>query len=253
MSIGERISQLFSGTPAPAAAPVPQTINQNQPTPPGNIPEGASAAMAGQSGNVNAPASTPNTPAAGLDQFNDLWQPPTESPDASQNAGAFNVNPQQLMDAAKKIDFAKVIQPAQLQAITNGGEGAVAAFAQAMNAVAQTVYAQSAHATTKIVEAAITKSQENMRAELPSHIKRQNVNESLRAENPAFNHPAASPILGALQQQLSLKYPSASSAELSKMAQDYLGSFANAIQPAAKTNQETQQSAGVDWDAYINS
>ncbi len=253
MSIGERISQLFGSTPAAPASAQPQpAVQQTQPQP-GNFPDAATPAMATDPNNPIAPAVQPAKP-EGLDQFNDLWKPPVESPDTTQQAGMFNVDPQKLMSAAKQIDFSKAITADQLGAISRGGQDAVTAFAQALNTVAQTVYAQSAHASTKIVEQAIKQSQESMRAELPSHIKRQTVSDNLRAENPAFSHPAAAPILGALQQQLTVKFPSATSSEISRMAQDYLTSFAGALNPKQQQSaaQQPQTDAGMDWDKYLN-
>jgi len=249
-SVGQMFSNLFGG----AASTAPQTIQTPAQMPqPGNLPEQMTAGMQSAPGNVNVPvnsqaAATP--PAEGLDKFNDLWQP-VESPAASTNNNGFNVDPKQLMAAAQKIDFSKVIQPAQLQAIAAGGPDAMAAFSQAMNSVAQTVYAQNAHATSKIVEQAINRSQETMRSELPQHIKRQNVSESLRADNPAFSHPAASPILGALEQQLTVKFPNATSNEISRMATDYLGSFATAMQKPQADKAAPANSGGTDWDAFL--
>ena len=256
MSIGSVMSSLFGGTPAQAPA-------QNQMPQPGNLPAQQTPAMQAAPTNPNTPASSDpqagqgNQQAGaapeGLDKFNDLWKP-AEFPAGQGQSGMFNVDPTQLMDAAKKIDFSKVIQPQQLQAIAQGGEGAMAAFAAAMNSVAQTVYAQNAHATAKIVEQAIGKSQDAMRLEMPNQIKRLNVSESLRAENPALTHPAASPILGALEQQMTQKFPNASSMEISKMAQEYLVSFSKAMQkPESQTNQQSSANGkDVDWTAYLN-
>jgi len=248
MSIGEMFSNLFSGAPA---APQQQAQAPAQPQP-GNLPEQMTAGMQSAPGNVNTPATGNPPPAEGLDKFNDLWKP-AESASNGQPNGMFNVDPKQLMDAAKKIDFTKVIQPAQLQAIAAGGPDAMNAFAQALNSVAQTVYAQNAHATAKIVEQAIGKSQDAMRLEMPGQIKRLNVSESLRAENPALTHPAASPILGALEQQMTQKFPNASSMEISKMAQEYLVSFSKAMQkPEQQAAPGTSTgSKDADWSAYL--
>ena len=254
MSVGQIFSNLFGGAPSQAAQPAPNQMPQ-----PGNLPAAQTTAMQSAPNNTNVPAdqatqsqagAQPAAKPEGLDQFNDLWKP-VESPAGEQNNSAFNVDPKQLMAAAQKIDFTKVIQPAQLQAIAQGGEAAVNAFASALNTVAQTVYAQNAHATSKIVEQAINRSQESMRAELPQHIKRQNVSETLRADNPALSHPAAAPILGALEQQMTMKFPNASSAEISRMATDYLSSFAGAMQkPQSQAQQQTSKE--FDWDNYVS-
>ena len=142
-----------------------------------------------------------------------------------------------------------------MQAIAAGGEGAVQAFAQAMNKVAQGVYAQSAFATTKIVEQAVAKAQERFTSEIPSHVKKLQVSESLRNENPALNHPAASPILGAIESQLTVKHPNASSTEITNMARQYLEQFATAVnkpKEAAKAKQAAETNQGTDWNSFLS-
>ena len=252
MSIGSMMSQLFGGA-QPQAASQPA-----QPTP-GNIPPQATAAMAAAPGNPNAPANSvpadggqgqQNLQPEGLDKFNDLWKP-VESPPGAGPDPMFNVKPEQLMEAARKIDFTKVIQPAQLDAIAQGGQGAVQAFAQALNTVAQTVYAQNAHATTKIVEQAVNKARDDFRASIPNEVRQLSVTDSLRSSNPALSHPAAAPILGALGQQLSVKYPNASPSEIQKMAGEYLSSFASAMNPPASQTDSQSSANSFDWDKYV--
>jgi len=250
MSVGQMFQNLFGGASTQNTAPQQAAPTMPQP---GNLPEQMTAGMQADPANANVPANANPAPAEGLDQFKDLWTPAESATNQAPN-GLFNVDPKQLMDAAKKIDFTKVIQPAQLQAIAAGGPDAMQAFAQALNSVAQTVYAQNAHATAKIVEQAIGKSQETMRSEMPNQIKRLNVSESLRAENPALTHPAASPILGALEQQMTQKFPNASSMEISKMAQEYLISFSKAMQKPEQTSNPGPSSGSkdADWSAYLN-
>lgn len=251
MSIGQAIANLFGGgsqnnqqQQAPA--------QQAQPTPPGNIPPNQNPQQVSDPSNPNVPAQTTTEQnKTGLDAFNDIWKP-AESPAGAAPTDFLNVDPKQLMEAASKVDFSKVINPASLQAISAGGEDAMKAFAAAMNQVAQATYAQSTMATAKIVQQAVAKTKESIMSDLPQHIKLQNVDNNLRTENPALNHPAAAPILGALQQQLTVKYPNATSAELTKMAQDYLSNFAQMAMPASKQNQtQTQASNEPDWDAWL--
>jgi len=243
-------SALFgSSQPAPAA-PAPAAA---APTP-GNIPAQPSqvpAATNNTDPNGVVPAGTPE-PAAPLDTFKDIWQP-TENKGEPQPL--INVDPKSLAEAAKKTDFTKMISPEQLQAIGQGGEAAVAAFAQAMNQVAQGVYAQSAFATTKIVESAVNKAREQFQAEIPNHVKRLNVSESLLQENPAFSHPAASPILGAIQAQLTQKHPNASSSEIATMAKQYLEQFANVVSAPQKAAEQKKADANkpqeTDWTTFL--
>lgn len=261
MSIGSVMSALFGGAqPAAQSAPNTQQQQQAQPSQPGNFPATQNPAMQSDPANVNAPAAATQAANAsgaepqGLDKFNDLWTP-VQSPAGAAPEPLINVKPEQMMEVAKKIDFTKVMNPEQLQAVAQGGQGAVAAMAQIMNTVAQTVYAQNMNATKAMVEQAVQKTQDQMRSELPQHIKLQTVSESIRGDNPAFNHPAAAPIMGALQQQLTVKYPNASAAEIANLAKDYMSGFANALTPKAQNTQTQaqQQSAGsFDWDSWAN-
>lgn len=124
---------------------------------------------------------------------------------------------------------------------------------QAMNAVAQGVYAQSAFASTKIVEQAVAKAREQFNNDIPAHVKKLQVSESLRQANPALAHPAASPILGALEAQMTTKFPNASAAEITSMATQYLENFAtmlNAPADAAKAAAAQKSSKDTDWSNY---
>lgn len=244
----------------PPATP-PQNQNQNNGAgQPGNIPPNPNTNTA------NTPGAAPNgvvpdstnqngngEPTSQLDNFNTLWQPNEGGNNEPQPL--INVDPKSLAEAASKTNFVKMISPEQMQAIAAGGEGAVQAFAQAMNKVAQGVYAQSAFATTKIVEQAVAKAQERFTSEIPNHVKKLQVSESLRNENPALNHPAASPILGAIESQLTVKHPNASSTEITNMARQYLEQFATAVnkpKEAAKAKQAAETNQGTDWNSFLS-
>lgn len=238
--------KLFGTAPAPAPAPATPAAAPAA----GNLNP---AATGSAPGNPNVPVSSePANPASPMDQFNDLWQPSAVDPAAG--APLINIDPKQLADAAKKTDFSKIISPELMARAQAGGEDGVAAMMQAMNQMAQGVYAQSAFANSKIIEQAVAKARDQFNAEIPAHVKKLQVSDSLRQENPVFNHPAASPILSAIESQLTVKYPSASAAELAGMAKQYLENFATGIQaPAtaaakaakAKTSNET------DWSTFL--
>jgi hypothetical protein len=228
------------------AAPAPAPVTPQ----PGNLP--VNPTTPSTPANVNEPVGTPAPQQEGLDQFTDLWKP-AETPAGGANNSLFNVDPAKLMEAAGKMDFSKAVSPEQLQAISQGGEGAMQAFATAMNKVAQTVYAQNAMATTKIVEQALARSKESFMGELPRHIKNQQVSDTLRTENPALSHPAAAPILGALQQQMAVKFPNATASELAALSKQYLENFANlSRKPDSNQTQSQSKSNEQDWSAFLS-
>lgn len=201
------------------------------------------------------PAPTTPTPAvevSPLDQFKSLWEP-----DATQTAvdGTLPANifagadPTKMLEAARKVDFSKSIPPEVLAKITAGGPDAANAFAAALNDVTQRSYAQSSFAATQIVQAALAKFQEGYDNRLPGQIKKHAVSDSIRESNPALMHPAAAPIMDALQAQMAAKYPTATVTEIRDMASQYLSAFAGSAlpKPAAAT-----VPASENWEKFFS-
>lgn len=232
------------------------TVTPPQPTQgattPGNIPDtgsntGVTNANTAPNG-VVPPAPVTTTEVTPLDKFATLWD--TAPTDGSQKpSGVFGeVDPSKFMEAAGKIDFSKSITPEQLTAISQGGEAAVQAFAAALNKVSQGVYAQSAFASTKLIEQALAKSKESFLAELPTHIKQQTVRNDMRAENPIFSNPAVQPIISALEQQLTVKYPQATSSEITTMAKEYVEALGTSFAPKPPENKSAKKEP--DWSTW---
>ena len=245
MGIFDSMFSAFGGTPAQQ-----QPVQQQQT--PGNIPPNSGAV---DPANSTVPAGTvtqsqqqpPET--SPLDAFADLWKP-VEGQTPEQLFP--NIDPAKLMEAAKKTDFAKVITDEQMEAIAGGGQNAVAAFTGAMNSVAQAVYANSALATTRIVEEALKKAQSTYDAKLPSLIKKQNLSDTLRAENPMFSNPAIQPIISALEAQAALKFPNASQSELTSFVKSYLEQVGPVFSPPKEDLTKSQKSTETDWTKFFS-
>jgi hypothetical protein len=266
MGILDIFKQAVNPAPASVQATNPNVnpgIDPNLPTnnmgTPGNIPPAANTnsgtAFSGVTApNGTVPATNDATAAASpLDEFAKLWD--TDPNAASGATPYFNVNMEALNKAAAGQDFTSGITPEHLAAIAGGGEGAVKAFADAINASSRDVYARSALATTKIVESALAKAETKFNASVPGMIKQHGLQDGLRSENPAFSHPAAQPIIGALEKQLTQKYPNATANELRNMATQYLTSFSAAI-GTPTTNAATHASGGskpseMDWTTFL--
>ncbi len=243
MSIMEK---LFGQRQQPAPAPAPAN--------PSNNPAANPAPPAPASSQQTAPNGVvpPGGAEAPLDKFKDLWQPIENQGNEQQTDTP--VDPQKLMEAAAKVDFSKIADPASLQKIAAGGEEAVGALVQLLNKTAQTVYGQSAVTTAKIVEQAVSQAQERFTAQVPEMLRKQNVRSRVFEENPAFSNPAVAPLIEAQVQQLANKYPKATQAELTNMAKEYLMGVAGLINPA-KTDASANQQTGkdeVDWDKYLS-
>ena len=236
----------FSSQPAPA--PAPQSGVNNGAPPGATSSTNTTVPPADASG---VPAGTPAA-ASPLDPFADLWKPSTE-PD-NFNAPTFgNIDPKTMMDAAKKTNFGQVVTKEQRAAIAAGGEQAVEAFVNALNSVSQTVYANSAMASTRLIDQALQKQREAFEAKLPTIIKQHTLSNNLREENPVFNNPAVQPLITAMERQLALKHPNATAAELTKMAKDYVGGLGAAFSPTAPTAEGNNNSkpADYDWSQFI--
>jgi len=255
-------SSVFGGGQAPAQAPAnqPAAGTQSAPPNPGQIPQ--NAPNSGASNSVTAPNGTlpvtgdqmPGNPASTpFDQYADLWKNDPVDPNSPKPNGVFGeLDPKKFMEVAGKIDFSKAITPDQLQKISAGGDEAMNAFASALNAVAQSTYAQAAYASTKITEQALNRARENFTAELPSHIKRHQVSDNLRRDNPMFSNPAVAPLVDAMEARFTMKYPNATPTEITQMAQSYIGSLGSVFSPQKPA--DGNQPAGKnepDWEKYF--
>lgn len=227
------------------------------PAQPGNIPEAAAAATAlptpGTAASGALPSGAADPAKSPLDAFEKLWE--TVKPEGDGNNGYFNVNMEALNKAAAGQDFTAALTPEKMAAIAAGGEPAIKAMMEAMNTVAQATYANSALVTTKIVERALNDAESRYAATLPSLMKKHNLSDSLRTENPAFSHPAAQPVIKALEAQLTVKYPDATAAELRDQALQYLTALGALFNPAAEIANDPRTGKApreeMDWSKFL--
>lgn len=238
------ISSLFGGSdsaqPAAAAPTTPNTAST--PATPGNLPpEGSVSAV--------PPGTTPDTPASPLDQYKELWEP--VSTEGAPDTSSAQLDPAKLQEVIAKSNFSNSIPQETLAAITQGGEGATEAFANAMNSVAQNVMQQTILATHKMNEQAISKVNESWEAKLPSLMKQQSLTDNLATENPIFNNPAVKPVIEAAKSMLAVKNPDATTAELAQMTKDYVAAMTSAFTPAPPAAPDAQ--VDTDWNKYMQS
>lgn len=244
------IMDFFRAAP-PAAPATAQTAEPGQTPPPVTQPQDKQQ----QAQQTQQPQAAPSQQATGtespFDKFADLWK---TDPNANQQTQPLlSVDPQKIQEAAAQINFANAIPKENFQKIAAGGEDAVKAFMESMNLVAQTTFAHSALATSKIVEQTMAKAKERYDAEIPGMVKKLQVSESLRSENPVFNNPAVSPLISAMEAQFTQKFPNASAEEIKAMAKDYIATVATALSPQKPSDgKETQQQDGeYDWSGFL--
>lgn len=253
MSIFEKLFGAAPAQPAqqpqpgnPAMQPPSGATNPTQPLP-GTTPN---------NGVTPAPATPaqPNVQESPLDAFKDVWQTPTNT--EAQPASMFaNLDPAKLMENAAKVDFTKTLDPATLAQIQAGGEGATAALIATMNKVGQQVYGNSAMATAKIVEKALEQQAAQFNAQLPNLVKKLSANETLLTENPLLKNPAVAPIVTALRDQLVMKNPNATSAELAQQMGDFFTAMGTQFAPPVPQSKEQKQASARkqdDWSTFIS-
>lgn len=254
------------GTNQPAAQPL---ANGQQPPAagPGGIPAGYSATTAATAtsdangvippdANKQGDASTDT--ASPLDEFKDLWQNVANSETDTPEGVLGNIDPKQIMAAASKVNFAKVITAEDIAAIQAGGDGATAALGRALNSTSQAVYAQAALAASKLIEQSSSKIEERILSKLPDQVRRNLLDNNMVEDNAAYSHSAAAPLVQLVQNQLATKYPNATPSQLKKMAQDYFSNTFKAIngdQSKDTSNTDTKNKKGdvdIDWATELD-
>lgn len=251
MSIFDNVKAAFTGEPAPqqqqvapkpgdAPPPLVPAVPDNQ----GNIP--AAPTVVAEPGNVTAPITPAPAPQddSPLAQFAKLWEPVPVDKDAPKPpASPTQMNVEDLQKVVAKVDFSQHITPENLTAITEGGEGAAAAFTEALNAVARQVLVQSTLVNNKVTEQAVAAATKAAEDNIPALLRSQSTSASLKDSNPLFTNPAIKPVIEATQTQLLAKFPNATPAEINKMTEEFvLGMgehFAPKVTPASDGSSST--------------
>ena len=253
----DAFARIFGAKQAPQVQPpAPSPAPTNDPRR-NNPAASATAQTPGTDANGVVPpggADSAANPPSPLDQFKDLWQPPATDSNAA-TAGQQQVDPQKLMEAARKVDFSSALNQETLAKVAAGGDEAIKALLESFNSFGQQVYGQSAVTTARIVEQAVSQARDQFISEIPNVINRQGARAKVFDDNPAFKHPAIAPMIEAQVQQLSVKFPKASPAELTSMAKDHLQAMAALISPpkADASAQGKTSEKDVDWDSYMSS
>ncbi len=235
-----------------------QPMQQPAQTNPGQIPANASTGNPGS--NTSAPnglvpngAENNTGEKSPLDTYDKLWEDDPNAKNEPDLGVLGEIDPAKIQEVAGKFNFMQNIPKEDIELIKAGGEGAMQAMARAVNRSSQNVFAQSAVATSKLIEQALAKQAEKFEAKLPSLIKQQTFSNSLREENPAYSHPAAAPIVSMIEDRLSQKYPNATTAELKTMAQDFFSTTFSAISGAdkKKTDDASAAKTGINWEEEL--
>lgn len=237
MSIMDKIF----GTSAPAPAPAPAAAPAPAPQAQGNIP--AEPTVVADPTNPMAP----QLPASPLDQYKTLWEnDPTKPP--LEGEAPKPLTPEQVSAAMAKTDFSSNMDTNLLAAISAGGEEAQAALPQLLNAMAQQVMTQSTLVNNKLTERAVNAAVDRQKLTIPALLRQQQATDHLKNTNPLFDNPAIKPVMEAARDQLLLKHPNATTAEITEMTHNFVTTLGESFAPKPEV---TKTADDVDWDAFL--
>lgn len=225
------------------------------PAPAANAPAPTPAPNSGAPNPFAAPAPTPAPEGSPVPEFTKLWEPiasPAPDPNAPKPLSQEDhIN--KTIEAARQIDFSKVIPADTMAKIGAGGPDAQVAFAEALNLVNQATYAQSSFAASKLVEQAIATARQEFQKEIPGIIRQHNIHDTLRGEDTRYQDPEIAPLLKAIDQQITLKFPDATAAQISTMRSQYLDRVTGKINPKQEAIPPKDPRNGDvdDWDALM--
>jgi hypothetical protein len=205
---------------------------------------------------ANPFALAPETPPveSPVTDYSKLWEPiaaPTPAPGTVPADP--NAETNRIVEQAKGMDFTKVIPAEVFTKIQNGGPEAQGALAEALNVVAQAAYAQSHYASAATIKEAIKEARNEFQKEIPDIIRRHNVTDVLRGNDPRYNDPEIAPLLQAIDQQITLKFPQATSSQIADMRTQYLDRVAGKFSPSKDVPEVKDSRNGdvEDWDAFL--
>lgn len=232
MGIMDKIFGSTAPQQAPQPAPQPQQPNlnpQGQQVPANSI---SLAANPNVPSGVGAPATSTGAPPAtsGLDAYKELWQPSKVPEGTTPQASIVpQLDAARLRESIKDANFIGSIDPNLMQSAMKGD---VAAFGAVLNSAIKLGFEQSVVASRSLTETSLNNYGERQRTDIPQQVKSHMVRESL-ADSPVYQHEATRPLMAALESQLSLKYPTATAAEIATHARTYLDNFIQFARPAA--------------------
>ena len=234
---------------AGAANPAGQTQQQQQPA--GQLPAGGQAAPEGQ----QQQQQQQNAPASPLDAFAGLWQ--TQQQQQKADPLSAEVIPmgadqlQALQQRVSSVNFLSGVKPESIAAALGGDQ---AAFMSVINSAVQAAMLQSVRVNNTMLNAAMNQRTADIMKALPSNVQQALTSNQLRQDLPIFNHPAAAPMLAALEQNLLTNQPGITPAQASQVARDYLQNFAAEFNGGSSKTQATSTNspAGIDWSKMFS-
>lgn len=221
----------------PGPLPAGTTMNQSNPgTDPNKMVQQPSGTAA--NGTPQPTEGTGNN--SPLDTFKDIWQAPANPQQGDQsNQPLLQVDSTKLTEAARKVNFLQGVQPDAIQKALGGDANE---FMRIINTATQNAFALATQASVQSIQQGVDTYDQRLNSQLDKRIRTHTLN-STKSENPVLNHPAAQPMLQATKLQLAQKHPDLSAAEVNRMAEEYLTTFAASLTSSKQPVQDTRQSA----------
>ena len=159
---------------------------------------------------------------------------------------------QALQQRVSTVNFLSGVKPESVAAALGGDQ---AAFMSVINSAVQAAMLQSVRVNNTMLNAAVNQRTQEIMKALPSNVQQALTANQLRQDLPIFNHPAAAPVLAALEQNLTLNQPGITPAQATQVAKSYLQNF---FAEFSGTNPNQQQQAtttpaGIDWSKMFTS
>lgn len=246
---------IFTNTNPAQPAAQPAATQQAAPVAPvatpGNIPDAASPdAQPAQPAPAVPAVAEPTVPDSPLAEFQKLWEDAPVDPNKPAPTTPIPLDAAAVQKAVAKTNFSQGITPETMAAIVAGGEGAQTAMMEALNQTAQQVMVQSTMVNEKLTQKAIKEALASQQTIMQEQVRSQVVADHLKTTNPLFSDPAVKPVIEATQQQLMVKFPNATPAEITDMTQNYITAMGAAFAPTEVVNDNLGQSQ-TDWTKFI--
>lgn len=208
--------------------------------------------------NMQAPTQT--TAATGpqnpLDTYANLFKPMAVDPNTPR-APTLNDPILAPLDQAafqaqvKNANFAASI-PAETMAKATSGDAA--AFAEAINYATQAAFAAATQLSHGLVEHGSRTAAQRLDAGMDARVRNYQVKTHTH-DNPALQHPAVAPVLGALKAQIAQQNPNLPAAEVAKQAEAWFLATSEAVQAPAKAQEAAKAEAAkpkTDFSFLLN-
>jgi flagellar biosynthesis/type III secretory pathway protein FliH len=201
----------------------------------------------------NSPQQNPTTdnpnPESPVANFNELWK---MEPTQQNQAPNFRIDPQQLSQVTANMNFASSVSRDDLAKIANGGEEAVEAMVNMLNAVGRNVFSNAAQFSSHMAEAGYSTAKQTIDSGLPNLVKKQFAQNDLFQSNPKLREPALQPLVMAIQSQVTQKYPNATPSEVNAMVNQYMETVGQAFtKETPQTEQNAKGSANFDFSSFL--